>query len=244
MSLILFSQLMIGNVFVIRILRKFRERSLVSEDSLTKIGTLTLTIISSIGFFPPSRLSFSFSLVAICISAMLLALFSLQRRQIDALKSNFPLFLDRWILNAKLGSSISSARERALIEESVVSQRLLRAFFNSTRAECEKHAFLDDHVALELKEIGAQTHQAIARLENLRLHLRRTSDFRRKSGQALLQSRIQMITIGVLVLALQVYDVRRYGWSRVGDFILLSLALSAIGIVVMNILASKRRWRI
>lgn len=244
MSLILFSQLMFGNAFVIRILRKFRERSLVNEHSLTKIGTVTLTIISSIGFFPPTRLSLSFSLIAVCIFAMLLALFSLHRRQIDALKSNFPLFLDRWILNAKLGSSISSARERALKEESAVSQRLLRAVFNSTRAENEKHAFLDDYVMLELKEIGAQTHQAVARLENLRRHLRQTSDFRRKSGQALLQSRIQMITVGALVLALQAYDVRRYGWARVGDLILFSLALSAIGIALMSILARKRRWRI
>ena len=132
------------------------------------------------------------------------------------LRSEIPLFLDRWILNLRLGSALSLAREMALREHSRNSARALAAPYS--RAQCaaraESHLLLPPRTLDELERIHKEPHAALMRLENLRHWLRKSSEFRRKSGQATRQTAIQSAVMVCLLFALIGFTVHRYGWRK------------------------------
>ena len=116
MALILFLISMFGNLSALRVLRIFRSRALISPNSLTKIGTTAFVMMNITVFFCASDVIACFSAVIMTIALIYFALWCVERRQIDGLKKEIPAFLDRWILNMKLGNSLSSARDAALRE--------------------------------------------------------------------------------------------------------------------------------
>ena len=246
MPLILYTQLVFGNLFVIRTLQIFRARALLSANAVTKIGTLFVCASGCVTFF-------CFRVPALCFLLNFAALLSTlgilllcERQQIDALKSEVPLFLDRWSLNLRLGSALPTARDMALREHSEGFQLLVRPLFAThprgpTR---RRHLLFSAAVLGELERLHHEPHAALARLENLRQLLRKTSEFRRKSGQAVQQTAIQSVVMVVLLFALTLFTLHRYGWRRSGDLIIAAQFLSALGIVVMYFLARKTKWKI
>jgi hypothetical protein len=176
----------------------------------------------------------------------LLGVFLLERREIDGLKNEIPLFLDRWILNLRLGSAASAARESALREHSTAFQTLLRPVFNVQKANFSRphHAILPPAFLHEIENLQREPHSALARLENLRQLLRKSAEFRRRSGQAVRQTAIQSAVMLILLFALIVFSLGRYGWQRCGDLILASLALSMAGVLLMFALSRKTKWKI
>lgn len=245
LSVILFAQLVIGNVFVLRIARTFHAKKLVNEQTLTKIGTTSLLCVAISGILLAQSLSKCVFAIMFCVFMTFVALFLVQRRQIDALESSFPLFLDRWIMNLKMGMSPTAAKDRALRDESDTSQRILNALFHSEHLQSSQtDVFLSSEVIEELKSITQVAHQTVTRLEALRQRVRARSDFRRKSGQSLLQARIQSLTMAVLLIAIQILMTHRFGWNRVGDLVLVSFILAVVGAFVMHRLASKKGWKI
>jgi hypothetical protein len=162
------------------------------------------------------------------------------------LKSEIPVFLDRWILNLRLGSAPRSARDRALREHSEGFQMLMRPVFDTqnTSPLPRGHLIAPKIMLQELDSIQREPHVALLRLENLRSLLRKTADFRRKSGQALLQTTIQSSVMMALLIALVLFTLHRYGWRKSGDLIMGSIMLSLIGVVMMYFLARKTKWKI
>src|SRR5262249_32882328 len=162
-------------------------------------------------------------------------LFLLERREIDVLKSEIAVFLDRWILNLRLGSALPVARESALREHSNAFQSLMRPVFTTRSGVIarDRHALLNPSVMRELEKLHAHPHSALPRLENLRQLLRKSAEFRRKSGQAVRQTAIQSTVMMILLFALMIFTLKRYGWKQSGDLILLSLGLASLGVVTM-----------
>jgi hypothetical protein len=230
-------------MFVIRTFEIIRTRSLVSGKFLTKIGTTTLcaSIVGAF-FFAQSARECSLWLFLIEF-ATILALILYERRQIDALKSHIPDFLDQWILNLKLGMGLSTARERALTAQRSDFRSLLIPVFVSA-PENGEHMILSGAMVREFSEISREPHLALRRLENLREVVRKTADFRRRSGQAALQTRIQCIVMMVLQFALSIFTIRQFGWAKCGDLVLFSTALAIAGFFAMQFFARKRRWKI
>ncbi len=90
MTLLLFAQTMFGNMIVIRILRRFRDRSLISATSLTKIGTAFALLFSFGAIFLLSHTQFL--LLALIVGAVFLQLLLKVRenRRIEILVGRFP----------------------------------------------------------------------------------------------------------------------------------------------------------
>lgn len=244
MQLLSFLVLMIGITFVLRTSLVFRERGVIHESAVTKTGTLGILVQLLLPFFVnQNRLGW---ILPACLLPLLPIgfLLFLEHKTIAVFKARVPIFLDRWILNMRLGKSLSSAREAALRQEGDRFQTLMRPLFATRSSEREQHLLLAKNVRRELEQIAQINHAALERLENLRSHLRKTAEFRRKSGQAVLQTTIQSIVMLGLLIALALFNLQRYGWTRCGDLICLAAFLSLIGLMVMMRLARKSSWKL
>ncbi len=244
MALFLFLISSFGLLSALRIARTFRARAVISSELVTKTGTLMCStmLVSVFGCATSVLNAISIACVNLCCGFLLLLW--CERRQIDALKSQTPIFLDRWILNMKLGHSLSSARDAALRDSSERFHVLLRPLFLSGANVPRAHLVLPSKILHELKILASTSHSAIHRLENLREMVRKADDFRRKSGQARRQTSIQAGVLLFLHLALAVFVYRRHGWQRHSDLIILSFLLAACGVGWMQLLARKSKWKI
>lgn len=244
MALVSFSHLLLGMLFVIRTTQVFRARAVISQEVVTKTGTGLVAMMCSAQFFcAHSPWHAFFADVFLAFSP--LVFFSLhERRQLTIMRARVPLFVDRWILNLRLGQSVSAAREAALREESEILKALLRPLFGARSTPRADHVLLPAFVCREFEIISSSAQSPLGRLENLRLELRRVSEFRHKSGQAVRQTAIQSSLMLILQFALMVFTVQRYGWTRSGDFLVISALLSVFGVALMMRFAKKRRWNL
>jgi len=243
-ALILFTISMFGNMSALRLIRKFRSRALISSQHLTKIGTGSCVSINFALFFFASDLFFSIIALMCALGVTYSTLWFCERRQIDALKGEVPGFLDRWILNMKLGNSLSAARTAALLEVNERANALLSPLFLNNSRLKRAHLILDEKVLPELIELSHSPHSALQRLESARDWMRKSDEFRRKSGQAVRQTRIQSIVLLFLLIALAIFTVQRHGWRRHSDLVTASFLLSGLGIFTMQHFARKTRWKI
>lgn len=244
MALILFLISMFGNLSALRVLRVFRSRALISPNALTKIGTGACVMMNIIIFFCASDMMLSLIALITTIALIYFVLWCFECRQIDGLKKEVPAFLDRWILNMKLGNSLSSARDAALRETGERTNSLLQPLFLSTQADQRNHLILDAKILHELLLLAQLPHSALQRLESLRQMMRKTEEFRRKSGQATRQTAIQSSVLLILLVGLAIFTVHRHGWHRSSDFIIISISLSAFGVFCMRKLARKTKWKV
>ena len=243
MNLIFFAQTLLGILFVIRTNQIFRARALLSAELVTKAGTIFVSIAILTAILCKHSLTLAFLGMCANVFCSFAALFWCERRQFDALKAEIPWFLDRWILNSRLGSAPVTARERALLEQSENFRALLRPVFSAQGARA-RHSLLPSAILCELERIQVEPHAALARLEALRETLRKAADFRRRSGQAVRQTQIQSALMVLLMLALTGFTLQRYGWRRVSDLVVMSILLSSLGALAMHYVARKTRWKI
>nr|HNH44545.1 hypothetical protein [Agitococcus sp.] len=83
--------------------------------------------------------------------------------------------------------------------ESEDLQALLRPIFETRGGDRGTHPILTTNIRRELENISLEQHSALPRLENLRQIIRKTADFRRKSGQAVRQTAIQSAFMLILL---------------------------------------------
>ena len=242
MFLIFFAQTLLGILFVIRTNQIFRARALISAQLAMKTGTIFVCL----SLFATILCANSVVLASLATCANVFCsfatLFLFERRQIDALQAEIPWFLDRWILNLRLGAAPVGARDRALLEQSENFRALLQPIFSSSTLR-GRHSLLPDAVMGEIERAQLEPHTALIRLEALRDNLRKAAGFRRKSGQAVRQTHIQSIAMILLTLALAAFTLQRYGW-RVVDLTTTAIALSCLGAVGMHFVARKTRWKV
>jgi len=245
-QMILFAQTLFGSWFVIRTLQVFHARSLVKSSVIKKVGTFFVFIVLSSGFL----CAFDAFLSAICIFATLitnfLLLFTLERRQIDTLKSEFSPFLDRWILNLKLGLAAAHARELALSMHSDGFRSLVHPVFafETSMNSIQKHVLLSSSVVQELRKISTESHLCLSRLEVMRSNVRKLENFRRKSGHAVRQTRTQAVVMMIMLVALTIFTLLRYGVRPMADLILCAILTSSLGVLIMLTLARKTKWKV
>ncbi len=244
MALTLFAISMFGNVSALRIFSHFGSRALISSQHLTKIGTGSCTLINVALFFFARDLISAVIAVMCALFAIFFSLLLYERRQIDALKREVPAFLDRWILNMKLGNALSTARTAALQDLNGRAKALLEPVFLSPSSNHRAHLILDEKVLPELLELSQSPHSALSRLECARDWIRKSDEFRRKSGQAARQSTIQAVVLLFLLIALAIFTVQRHGWRRNSDLVTASFLISGLGLITMRHLSEKRRWKI
>ena len=226
----------------------FRARALVAPFALNAVGIITLVCFSLMLFFAPIAMLGRASLSVVFALGAPVIFYSLERRRITAFKARVPLFIDQWILNLRLGASVIAARDQALRDEDADVRALLRPLFDARmdeRADDRRsHLFLPPSLLRELDHVGRASHSALERLEGVRSGLRAVAEFRRKSGQAVRQAAIQSVTMVFMLIALSIYTIHRYGWTRSGTYVTSSAMLTLIGAVLMVHLSRKTTWKL
>jgi hypothetical protein len=235
----LFSILLFGQLFVIRTQRSFGERGLISKDHLPKLGVVITASLIIGAFFLSSLWASAFALSVLLFYRV--SLHFLERRQCELFRALVPILIDAWILNLRLGIAESHARETALSRMDSGFAKLVRTSLHSPNLLTDASVF-EPLFIKELQNIAQTPHFALERLECLRANLKRTSDFRRKSGQATRQTRIQSLTMLILLLALSLVAIKRYGWSQVGDLVGLAVILASVGLAAIQLVARKTKW--
>lgn len=246
MSLNIFVSSMFGIVFVIRILGFFRHRNLISENFLTKIGTIFVLVQICLAIFNHSTPVLVFICHSFSVLALWLVLFLIERRQIDGLRQQMAPFLDRWLLNMKMGMSVTRAAENALLRSSIYFSRAMQAVFESNAPISPhfRHFFLEFSVLQTLISIYRSNSNAYTRLSLLRSDVRESENFRHKSGRAVIQTRTQAIVMLFLQIAISIYVARSYGFIKNSDFILGGGGLAVSSFWLMRIFAKRIRWNI
>lgn len=247
MALILALNLIFGTMFVVRTLKKFRTDPLVDHNHLTKIGTILVCSQFFVAFFLihhpiPTILS-----VFLLSSSIWCAQWILRTHSRQKLEAEFPLYVNDVLLNIRLGQGFSSASRTALKDRSEQFARALQHLLEAQSiyiGDARSHLFLTDRALREMRTAHRQSHSALKRMESLRDELNLMSDFRRKSGQATAQARIQGLVLWCLLFALSFFVITQSGFASNRLFIGMAFVLFVLGQVSFNYLTRKRHWKV
>jgi hypothetical protein len=251
MSLFVSLQLMFGLLFARRTLHQLVRGHLIEEKLSRQLffGLALTFLLATFLFRAHPRLQFS------AIAAGMILLLSIDKlfvyRLESRIHSEFPAFINQLILSMQTGQSFRSAAEKTLEGPKALWQRWLFALVESrvllqARREQEvikEDVFCQSYLA-ELIRVNENPHSSLTRLKSFRKKLKVLSEFRRKSGQALLQTRIQMVVMTFLYLALLVFTLSQRSFERNQTLIFVSITLFTSGQIVFWRLARKKKWKL
>jgi Flp pilus assembly protein TadB len=239
-------QLIFGIAFANRTLENLRQRKLISEFDVKWKCLLLFVMFFCVTALAQHHPFIQMIAILLCCSLLLalpsLFMYRLRRR----IQSEFPVFLDKIILEMKCGHSFRGALDRHLGPSDEFWQQWLRSMIE-TRVLLQQIGVENDTwwtpYLRELKAAEQNPHLALTHLENFREKLCVLSEFRRKSGQAMLQARIQMLVMAVLYLALLAITAMRAPIQSHRRTLFMSLCLFVTGQIVFWWAGRKRTWK-
>lgn len=237
----------VGFVSVIRILMFHEKQKTLQVRWLTKIGTTLLFAVFYLSFeWDTSPVIRSLSGFAV-ISAFLSLDFIVSKIRNRRLQDQLPFFVQNIVLNMKMGSSFRAAMQSAVeMQTTPQAQKWFATIFeNVVFTQQNNPHFLPQlafKVVRELKSVDQESYQAVSRLENLLLYLRSLSEFRRRSGKALLQVRAQALIIVCLYFAVVLFMTNFIGFDAVFSFLPISAGLMFTGLALVLFFGRRMRW--
>ena len=123
---------------------------------------------------------------------------------------------------------------RYIVETVVFSQHKISLFNDQILGEFAK----------TLQKIDELNHLSIEKMLSYREKLRMYDDFRRKSGHALLQTRLQAVIMTVMYIAVFAYVWSRFGFKGNETYIVGSLILYFAGFIYLLRLGKSYKWKI
>lgn len=234
-------------LFVIRTVRKYSSVNSRQKNVLTKIGTAFVFIAAIISILAsPSSLIFFLPSMAVFLCPILLDLY-LKKRLEQQCHSGLPKMIDSMILEMYRGSSFKLARSKALQYLPFESQCLVTKAFSKNSIETnEISSFLPEIVhksVTELIKIEQSSSNQLGRLKHFRDHMYSQQDFRHKSGQALLQTRIQSLLILILYVLVLIFSLFQHPWPQLKPFFFISAAMLGTGLLSVHLITRKRKWK-
>jgi Flp pilus assembly protein TadB len=247
MYLIMSFQLLFGIVFVHRTIQTLRQRKLITEADGKMLRVLLFMMFFCVTALTQHDPRVQMTAI-LCCGSLLLTLPSFFKWRLKSrIQSEFPSFMNKIILEMKSGFSFRGAIERQLHLPIEIWEQWLRSMIESRvflhQIGGETEAWWTPYLQ-ELQAAEQNPHQALTRLENFREKLRVMSEFRRKSGQATAQARIQMVVMTVLYIALLILTTSQMPIRAHHRTIVLSLSLFVVGQIAFWWAGRKRNWKI
>lgn len=240
-------QLMFGLLFAFRTLKQLLRKNLISETGSGKLYWLIVATFFAVTFITKTDPLVQMSAIA-ATCAILLALPSFfQWRLRILIQSEFPVFINKIILEMKAGFGFRSAIDKHLSNPNEIWEQWLRSMIETRvflRTSNDSSVHWWSIYLQELQAAEENPHLALTRLENFRQKLQILSEFRRKSGQALAQARIQMVVMTVLYLALFAATMTQFQIAPHREIIFASMTLFIAGQFLFWWLGRKRTWKI
>lgn len=244
----LFIIFLTGFLFVIRILIHFHQKRLVHKSALTKIGTLYFIYLVAL-----SRMHLNLLMMSLMTWMPLLVLILgepiLRRWRHKKFRERFYFYLSEVILTMRVGSPFRTSLMQVNNEvEDIFFQMKMKevidfVVFSQQVSTHDVSSFIQG-VVREFKKVDEQPHRGLDRLENLRRKLYIESDFRRRSGQILMQTRMQAFIMAGLYFAVLIFVLFRYEWRDYLRLISISGWLFGVGFMWILQAGKKKKWMV
>lgn len=239
---------LLGFSFALRIARFIRERDLLTNEELTKIGTAYLaSVLLLVIALPRTRVTLWLAQF-VPLALLAIALTWLLCRRSRDFRERFREMLTHLILKMKSGRSFRQSLAETISESDLRSRTKLSEIanvvvFSQQRTRVASDAFVRE-VIEEFHRVDRAPHSAIQRLVVFRDKLRLEDDFRRRSGQVLAQLRAQSFVMTGLYLAVLSFVIHQFGWRANARFIVASAALFTAGAAWIWIGGRRIRWKV
>lgn len=240
-SLISFAIFFVGLEFGFRILRGENENFRARRATLTKIGTafVLVQIFFAISLNSNHFLIF-FAQIGLVCAFLARKFFENWQKQLSERQSSLE-FLNQIIIRMRSGESFRSSSQLLIQQNARWSKWNGAVVFqpqnNFTSVWQEERLIYQEFV-----NIHAQPHQAMPRLLALREQLHKLSDFRRRSGQVLLQVRMQAAILLIMQIALSVFVVWKWGLKNQLGLLILASVLHLLGLLTLALMGRKIKW--
>lgn len=221
----------------------------IYKTVMTKIGTfyviavLIILLMSEMTFMKITLL-----LVAMPLLVRLLGHWLLNTVISMRLRKDIEIFMARLHLNMRSGVSFRQSFQQIMESDRRFAHQLWKEIFNSVVFSQQKRiicrqSFVTEFVK-ELKNVDENSHSSLKRVEHLRQFLKIQSDFRRRSGQAMMQSRVQALVMAALYIAVFGFYLHRGFPEGFHLMIGASLLFFTAGFIMQWMLGRKINWNI
>lgn len=245
MLIILLSHLVFGFAFVRRTARIFITKTEKRSAQQTKavIGTvilLTSSLILMSFCFVAGVFLYYFALFVNVLSLSWLAELA-QRLSSEELLQ----IVDAVILKMKSGNAFRSAVAKAQRSLSRRQCQWLELVLSCDNHRINQHpANLTTLAYREMSRALTEPHLAKQILENLRRDGRILHEFRRRSGQILLQTRVQAIVLSVMYCLVLLFVLNTNKFEQIAPLLAVSLGLFSLGVVVLMRVGRRYKWKV
>ncbi len=240
-QLISFLIFFVGLEFALRISRTIAEDFPNPRTVLTKIGTfIAVCEIFSVKLLPNT--------IAAAVTTQLLLIIFLLGWKVRTILQEWLTerrscleLLTQIIIKIRAGDSFRAAVMKLASENSRWSHWQHAVHFQpqqEVEARTPEERILRD----EFEQIQREPHQALSRLVALREQMSKESDFRRRSGQVLLQIRMQAVVLFVLQIALTVFVSTKWGLKQQLPLIIVASLLHVLGVLILLNLGRRIKW--
>ncbi len=240
----------LGLMIVIRTLRSWHGKSLLSKDTLAKIGVIYFAFLFFVLLIFATSSKASVLLLAPALGLILGERLLFYRCRKKLYQSLFP-FIEAMVLRMKIGQGFRTAYGESLnsLEDSFSRKKLEEMYqsvvFSQQNDSLTGHGlgFLDQ-CCQEFRKVDRQGHLAIERLENLKRRLKIETHFRRKSGQVLAQVHLQGLLLALIYLLLLAFVTFQFGLKAHWKWVSFSAVLFLFGGLWLFYLGRGMRWRL
>lgn len=247
---IVFIEMLIGLITLVRVLRQIRTKSLVSRSMMTKIVASFCVVEVLLVFVPAiSMVAFTVCWSVPLIAASLLPTIIRQQRRRHFLKHRIWV-LNNLILQARLGTGLRRAliitSERADFYIKTRLRQLHDRLVTENRDNLKQTPM--DPLLQEFYEVlrscESESHLTLSQLMNYRQKIEIYEQFQRKSAQALQQLRAQAYVLCAIYIGLVFFVVSRFGFSANEQTIMFSIFLFLIGLLITLKQGRKIKWSV
>ncbi len=210
-------------------------------DALTKIGTFIVSVeIFNAIFLPKSCLYVVFSQILLCIVLLAFQFHLISQESLSQRRSCHEL-LNHLIIKMRSGESFRSALDK-LSAENPRWSRWNHKFSPDLHQSWHEVWSEEQLLRQEFSQIHRESHQAMSRLVALRAQFGKISDFRRRSGQVLLQIRMQAAVLFVMQVALTIFVANRWGVREQLSLFVIASLLHILGVLVLLTMGRRMKW--
>lgn len=235
-------------MFASRMFVRAHRENILSEKSLTKIGTAYFCALILINYFSSSTILVVWLASFLPLIALNIAIEIARFCRTRAFHRAFSDSLNLTLLKMKSGKSFRQSFTEVISEMSATHAQRLREIFDIVVFTQQDKAILHSKfltmVVRELRFADQNPHSAIKRLQTLRMRIKIAEDFRRRSGQALKQVRAQSILMSGLFLAVVIFVIANFGFSRHQHLILIAVTLFCCGLFWIHHGGKKLKWKV
>lgn len=223
----------------------------VSPLEMTKIGTTALAISAAASCLLESSspllwwMNLNLPIFAAALRCFLLAKSrdrQFHERLEDGLMSTIVLMREGHSLRGSIELQVASAPP-SMRPYLVEVHRSVS--FSPQETECNRPISLPiAEIAREFRRIEGLKQSQLVELERWRKRLRAQKDFRRRSGQATAQVRVQASVLVILFVGLAVFSGLGFGWRDTGSALRLAIPLFMLGLLWIWRGGRRVRWSV